>query len=129
MKALSLCDRVARFGIKRTLFLPLPDRPIADSGDVNTEVGKATEKNDKETKEKCFRVVLGRYSLDFYKRGTQLYYHRLRTPLYRMEERHKKILQRNRINLVRGLDPSNLYDGLIEKGVFTHDMIDEIKVI
>lgn len=46
-----------------------------------------------------------------------------------MEERHKKILQRNRINLVRDLDPSNLYDGLIEKGVFTHDMIDEIKVI
>lgn len=26
-----------------------------------------------------------------------------------------------------GLDPSNLYDGLLEKGVFTQDMIDEIK--
>lgn len=45
-----------------------------------------------------------------------------------MEERHKKILQRNRTNLVSDLDPSNLYDGLLEKGVFTQDMIDEIKV-
>lgn len=45
-----------------------------------------------------------------------------------MEERHKKILQRNRISLVGELDPSNLYDGLVERGVFTHDMIDEIKV-
>ncbi|XP_071377930.1 caspase-9 [Centroberyx affinis] len=44
-----------------------------------------------------------------------------------MEERHKKILQRNRTNLVRDLDPSNLYDGLFEKEVFTQDMIDEIK--
>ncbi|KAG7226939.1 hypothetical protein INR49_022234 [Caranx melampygus] len=44
-----------------------------------------------------------------------------------MEERHKKILQRNRTNLVRDLDPSSLYDGLLEKGVFTQDMIDEIK--
>lgn len=44
-----------------------------------------------------------------------------------MEETHKKILQRNRINLVRDLDPSKLYDGLLEKGVFTQDMIDEIK--
>ncbi|KAM4562986.1 caspase-9 isoform 1-T2 [Odontesthes bonariensis] len=44
-----------------------------------------------------------------------------------MEEQHKKILQRNRINLVRDLDPSNLYDALLEKGVFTQDMIDEIK--
>lgn len=46
-----------------------------------------------------------------------------------MDEKHKKILQRNRINLVIELDPSNLYNGLIEKGVFTRDMIDEIKVI
>lgn len=45
-----------------------------------------------------------------------------------MEEQHKKILQRNRINLVKHLDPSGLYDALLEKGVFTHDMIDEIKV-
>lgn len=45
-----------------------------------------------------------------------------------MEETHKKILQRNRTNLVSDLDPSKLYDGLLEKGVFTPDMIDEIKV-
>lgn len=45
-----------------------------------------------------------------------------------MEDRHKKILQRNRTNLVRDLDPSSLYDGLLENGVFTQDMIDEIKV-
>uniref|UniRef100_A0A4W6G8A8 Caspase-9 n=1 Tax=Lates calcarifer TaxID=8187 RepID=A0A4W6G8A8_LATCA len=44
-----------------------------------------------------------------------------------MEERHKRILQRNRTNLVTDLDPSNLYDGLLQKGVFTQDMIDEIK--
>uniref|UniRef100_A0A3Q1GMM0 Caspase 9, apoptosis-related cysteine peptidase n=1 Tax=Acanthochromis polyacanthus TaxID=80966 RepID=A0A3Q1GMM0_9TELE len=44
-----------------------------------------------------------------------------------MEERHKKILQSNRSNLVRDLDPSKLYDGLLEKGVFTQDMIDEIQ--
>lgn len=45
-----------------------------------------------------------------------------------MEERHRKILQRNRSNLVKVLDPSSLYDGLIENGVFTQDMVDEIKV-
>lgn len=45
-----------------------------------------------------------------------------------MEERQKTILQRNRTNLVRDLDPSILYDGLLEKAVFTQDMIDEIKV-
>ncbi|GAA6223451.1 caspase-9 [Lates japonicus] len=44
-----------------------------------------------------------------------------------MEERHKMILQRNRTNLVTDLDPSDLYDGLLQKGVFTQDMIDEIK--
>lgn len=44
-----------------------------------------------------------------------------------MEERHRKILQRNRSNLVKDLDPSSLYDGLIENGVFTQDMVDEIK--
>lgn len=45
-----------------------------------------------------------------------------------MEERHKKILQRNRIKLVENLDPSKLYDALFEKGLFTRDMIDEIAV-
>ncbi|XP_061591044.1 caspase-9 [Cololabis saira] len=44
-----------------------------------------------------------------------------------MDEQHKKILQRNRIILVKDLDPSGLYDALLEKGVFTSDMIDEIK--
>uniref|UniRef100_A0A3P8SUT7 Caspase 9, apoptosis-related cysteine peptidase n=1 Tax=Amphiprion percula TaxID=161767 RepID=A0A3P8SUT7_AMPPE len=44
-----------------------------------------------------------------------------------MEERHKRVLQSNRSNLVRDLDPSKLYDGLLEKGVFTQDMIDEIR--
>nr|WGL47435.1 caspase-9 [Rachycentron canadum] len=44
-----------------------------------------------------------------------------------MEESHKKILQRNRTSLVKDLDPSSLYDSLLEKGVFTPDMIDEIK--
>lgn len=44
----------------------------SDTGDVNKEVGEATEK--KEIKEKVFYlVVLVRYILDFYKRGTQLY--------------------------------------------------------
>ncbi|XP_062314895.1 caspase-9 [Osmerus eperlanus] len=45
----------------------------------------------------------------------------------RMEERDKKILQRNRMNLVRALDPSDIYDGLLSRGIFTQDMIDEIK--
>lgn len=44
-----------------------------------------------------------------------------------MEERHKKILQRNRTSLVQNLEPSSLYDLLLEKRVFTQDMIDEIK--
>lgn len=45
-----------------------------------------------------------------------------------MEARHKQILQRNRVCLVTDLKPSDLYDGLLEKGVFSQDMIDEIKV-
>lgn len=44
-----------------------------------------------------------------------------------MDETHKKILQRNRVNLVTDLDPSKLCDGLLAKGVFTQDMIDEIQ--
>ncbi|CDQ73415.1 unnamed protein product [Oncorhynchus mykiss] len=44
-----------------------------------------------------------------------------------MEERHKRILQRNRVNLVSDLNPSDMYDGLLSKGIFTQDMIDEIK--
>lgn len=45
-----------------------------------------------------------------------------------MDPRHKKILQRNRTNLVKDLDPSDVYDGLLTRGVFTQDMLDEIKV-
>ncbi|XP_054625123.1 caspase-9-like isoform X2 [Dunckerocampus dactyliophorus] len=44
-----------------------------------------------------------------------------------MEESHKKVLQRYRINIVTGLDPSGVLDRLLEKGVFTQDMIDKIK--
>ncbi|XP_008411476.1 caspase-9 [Poecilia reticulata] len=44
-----------------------------------------------------------------------------------MEEQHKKILQRNRINLVTLMDPLALCEPLFEKGVFTMDMIDTIK--
>ncbi|XP_055747705.1 caspase-9-like [Salvelinus fontinalis] len=44
-----------------------------------------------------------------------------------MEERHKRILKRNRVNLVRDLNPSHMYHGLVSKGIFTQDMIDEIK--
>ncbi|XP_072306302.1 caspase-9 [Eucyclogobius newberryi] len=44
-----------------------------------------------------------------------------------MDEKHKKILQRNRTSLVKELDPTSLCDLLLEKGVFSQDMIDEIK--
>ncbi|KAL1020674.1 hypothetical protein UPYG_G00003190 [Umbra pygmaea] len=44
-----------------------------------------------------------------------------------MEERHKKSLQRNRVNLVSSLDPSDMCDILLAKGIFSQDMIDEIK--
>ncbi|MGH0130055.1 UNVERIFIED_CONTAM: hypothetical protein FKN15_040792 [Acipenser sinensis] len=45
-----------------------------------------------------------------------------------MDARHKKILQSSRSMLVRELDPSQLYDGLISRGIFSQDMIDEIKI-
>ena len=32
------------------------------------------------------------------------------------------------MSLVRALDPSDIYDGLLSRGIFTQDMIDEIKV-
>ncbi|XP_047663402.1 caspase-9 isoform X2 [Tachysurus fulvidraco] len=44
-----------------------------------------------------------------------------------MERRHKEILRRKRINLVLSLNPSDVYDGLLSRGIFTDDMIDEIK--
>lgn len=45
-----------------------------------------------------------------------------------MEDRHKQILRRNRVALVGRLKPSDVYDVLLEKRVFSQDMIDEIKV-
>ncbi|XP_054464645.1 caspase-9 [Anoplopoma fimbria] len=44
-----------------------------------------------------------------------------------MDEVHKKLLQRNRSSLVRDLEPAQLYDGLLERGVFTQDMLEEIQ--
>ncbi|XP_030216399.1 caspase-9 [Gadus morhua] len=44
-----------------------------------------------------------------------------------MDPKHRSVLQRNRVTLVVDLKPSELYDGLLEKGIFTQDMIDEIK--
>ncbi|XP_077469705.1 caspase-9 isoform X1 [Stigmatopora argus] len=44
-----------------------------------------------------------------------------------MEDCHKKILRRYRINIVTSLDPSSLYDRLLDKGIFTSDMIEKIK--
>lgn len=48
--------------------------------------------------------------------------------VYRMDQRHKEILQKNRSALVLNLDPSDVCDGLLSRGIFTDDMIDEIKV-
>ncbi|XP_049342419.1 caspase-9 isoform X2 [Astyanax mexicanus] len=44
-----------------------------------------------------------------------------------MEPRHRKILQQNRAHLVKTLDPSGVLDGLLSRGIFSQDMIDEIK--
>lgn len=46
-----------------------------------------------------------------------------------MEDAHKHILRRNRVALVEKLKPSDLYDALLERRIFSQDMIDEIKVI
>ncbi|XP_068601558.1 caspase-9 [Brachionichthys hirsutus] len=43
-----------------------------------------------------------------------------------MEETDKTLLRRYRINLVTQLDPLILYDVLLEKGIFTQDMIEKI---
>lgn len=48
--------------------------------------------------------------------------------MFSMEERHKQILRRNRVALVERLKPPDVYDVLLEKRVFSQDMIDEIKV-
>ncbi|KAF7696123.1 caspase-9 isoform X1 [Silurus meridionalis] len=44
-----------------------------------------------------------------------------------MDRRHKEILRRKRVELVLNLDPADVYDGLLSRGIFTNDMIDEIK--
>uniref|UniRef100_A0A673L2Y4 Caspase-9 n=1 Tax=Sinocyclocheilus rhinocerous TaxID=307959 RepID=A0A673L2Y4_9TELE len=44
-----------------------------------------------------------------------------------MDPKHRQILQRNRLNLVTALNPADICDGLLSKGVFTQDMIDEIQ--
>uniref|UniRef100_W5UJ92 Caspase-9 n=1 Tax=Ictalurus punctatus TaxID=7998 RepID=W5UJ92_ICTPU len=45
-----------------------------------------------------------------------------------MDHRHREILRQKRRDLVESLDPSDVYDGLLSRGIFTGDMIDEIKV-
>ncbi|XP_011475124.1 caspase-9 isoform X1 [Oryzias latipes] len=44
-----------------------------------------------------------------------------------MEEKHKRILRRNRVHLVKELDLSDLCDVLLRKDVFTQSMINDIK--
>ncbi|XP_016340295.1 caspase-9-like isoform X2 [Sinocyclocheilus anshuiensis] len=44
-----------------------------------------------------------------------------------MEPKHRQILQRHRRDLVTALNPADICDGLLSKGVFTQDMIDEIQ--
>ncbi|XP_028849217.1 caspase-9 isoform X1 [Denticeps clupeoides] len=43
-----------------------------------------------------------------------------------MDPRHKKILQYNRINIVKVLDPSKISGELLKRGIFSQDMMDEI---
>ncbi|XP_056398429.1 caspase-9 [Hyla sarda] len=45
-----------------------------------------------------------------------------------MEQRHRQILQRNRVRLVTSLQPGDVCDRLLEEGVFTGDMIEEIRI-
>lgn len=44
-----------------------------------------------------------------------------------MDQRHREILWRHRSSLVTTLDTVDICDGLLSKGVFTQDMIDEIQ--
>lgn len=44
-----------------------------------------------------------------------------------MDPRHRKILQQHRVDLVSGLNTADLCDGLLSKGIFTQDMIEEIQ--
>lgn len=44
-----------------------------------------------------------------------------------MDPRHRQILKRHRVDLVKELNTADLCDGLLSKGIFTQDMIDEIQ--
>ncbi|XP_078095077.1 caspase-9 [Mustelus asterias] len=44
-----------------------------------------------------------------------------------MNDSQRKLLQRHRLPLVTGLQPGLLYDPLVAKGIFSQDMIEEIK--
>ncbi|XP_069774958.1 caspase-9-like isoform X2 [Narcine bancroftii] len=44
-----------------------------------------------------------------------------------MEESQRKLLQKHRVTLVINLRPEALYGPLVEKGIFTEDMIEEVK--
>ncbi|XP_030625023.1 caspase-9 [Chanos chanos] len=44
-----------------------------------------------------------------------------------MDPRHRAILQRYRNKLVELLNPTDICDGLLTRGIFTQDMIDEIR--
>lgn len=45
-----------------------------------------------------------------------------------MEERHRRILQRNRVRLVTSLELKSMWDRLLEKEVFSNDMMEEIQM-
>ncbi|XP_053546309.1 caspase-9 [Bombina bombina] len=45
-----------------------------------------------------------------------------------MEEQHRLLLRKNRRKLVEGLQLTELCDVLIQKGIFTNDMIEEIQI-
>ncbi|XP_063798239.1 caspase-9 [Pseudophryne corroboree] len=44
-----------------------------------------------------------------------------------MEERHRQILRRNRMALVTSMQVADIWDPLVEKGVFSNDMVEEIQ--
>ncbi|XP_075696590.1 caspase-9 [Rhinoderma darwinii] len=44
-----------------------------------------------------------------------------------MEQRYRQILQRNRVRLVKSLELKDIWDLLVEKDVFSNDMIEEIQ--
>ncbi|TRY54332.1 hypothetical protein DNTS_021308, partial [Danionella cerebrum] len=44
-----------------------------------------------------------------------------------MDPEHRQILQKHRVDLVTVINPSEICDGLLSKGIFSQDMIDEIQ--